>query len=141
MGACTSISAVQLLAMAFTFLLALLSLDLFWVRIPEEIRKTGICRLRWEAKLAQCPDRHWRGWRSHSAAALGQLLHERSFMSSLLPAHRQRATDPDDIGVWRKIASRAAMSSDMAMPLTQAAHPNVSKISPSTALPTRPPKK
>jgi len=38
MGAYTSISAVQLLAMAFTFLLALLSLDLFWVRIPEEIR-------------------------------------------------------------------------------------------------------
>jgi hypothetical protein len=37
MGTCSSISAIQLLAMAFTFLLAVLSLDLFWVRIPGEI--------------------------------------------------------------------------------------------------------
>jgi len=36
MDACTSISAFQLLALAFTFLLAVLSLDMFWVRIPHK---------------------------------------------------------------------------------------------------------
>jgi hypothetical protein len=37
MSACTGISAIQLLAMAFTFLLAVLSLDVFWVRVPREL--------------------------------------------------------------------------------------------------------
>lgn len=36
MDACTSVSAIQLLVMAFTFLLAVVSLDVFWVRISEE---------------------------------------------------------------------------------------------------------
>jgi hypothetical protein len=36
MEACTSVSAIQLLVMAFTFLLAVVSLDVFWVRISEE---------------------------------------------------------------------------------------------------------
>ena len=36
MEACTSVSATQLLVMAFTFLLAVVSLDVFWVRISEE---------------------------------------------------------------------------------------------------------
>ena len=42
MDACTSISAVQLLALAFTFLLAVLSLDIFWVRIPEQLHRGDI---------------------------------------------------------------------------------------------------
>jgi len=37
MNACTGISAIQLVAVAFTFLLAVLWLDVFWVRIPEEL--------------------------------------------------------------------------------------------------------
>jgi hypothetical protein len=37
MGTCTGISAIQLLAVAFTFLLAVVSLDVFWVRIPEQL--------------------------------------------------------------------------------------------------------
>ena len=46
-----------------------------------------------------------------------------------------------DIGVLRKTASRAATRSETAMPATQAVHPNISKITPSTALPISPPKK
>jgi hypothetical protein len=36
MGTCTSISAFQLVALAFTFVLSVLSLDIFWVRIPHK---------------------------------------------------------------------------------------------------------
>ena len=46
-----------------------------------------------------------------------------------------------DIGVLRKTASRAATRSETAMPATHAVHPNMSKITPSTALPISPPKK
>lgn len=46
-----------------------------------------------------------------------------------------------DIGVLRKTASRAATRSETAMPATQAFQPNISKITPSTALPISPPKK
>jgi hypothetical protein len=42
MNACTGISAIQLLAMAFTFLLAVLSLDVFWVRVPKELHHGDI---------------------------------------------------------------------------------------------------
>ena len=42
MEACTSVSAIQLLVMAFTFLLAVVSLDVFWVRIPEELHHGDI---------------------------------------------------------------------------------------------------
>jgi hypothetical protein len=42
MSACTGISAIQLLAMAFTFLLAVLSLDVFWVRISKELHHGDI---------------------------------------------------------------------------------------------------
>lgn len=38
MGACTTMSAVQLLAGAFTFLAAVISLDVFWVRTLDELR-------------------------------------------------------------------------------------------------------
>jgi hypothetical protein len=34
MDACTGISAFQLVGLALTFLLAVLSLDMFWARIP-----------------------------------------------------------------------------------------------------------
>ena len=37
MGTCTGISAVQLLAVVFSFLLAVLCLDVFWVRVAEEV--------------------------------------------------------------------------------------------------------
>ncbi len=36
-AACTGISTIQLLAAAFTFLAAVISLDVFWVRTPEEL--------------------------------------------------------------------------------------------------------
>jgi len=39
MNACTGISAIQLLAMALTFLLAVLSLDVFWVRVRNELHQ------------------------------------------------------------------------------------------------------
>jgi hypothetical protein len=42
MNACTGISAIQLLAMAVTFLLAVLSLDVFWVRVPKELHDGDI---------------------------------------------------------------------------------------------------
>ena len=37
MDACTGISAAQLLGAAFTFLAAVISLDVFWVRTPQEL--------------------------------------------------------------------------------------------------------
>ena len=37
MDACTGISTVQLLGAAFTFLAAVISLDAFWVRTPDEL--------------------------------------------------------------------------------------------------------
>ena len=42
MDACTSISALQLVALAFTFLLAVLSLDMFWVRMPQKLHGSDI---------------------------------------------------------------------------------------------------
>ena len=36
MSACTGISALQIFLMALTFLLAVLSLDVFWVRLPKQ---------------------------------------------------------------------------------------------------------
>jgi hypothetical protein len=37
MNVCTGISAIQLLAAAFSFLFAVVWLDMFWVRIPREL--------------------------------------------------------------------------------------------------------
>ena len=37
MGACTGISTIQLLAAAFTFLAAVVSLDVFWVRATDQL--------------------------------------------------------------------------------------------------------
>jgi hypothetical protein len=42
MSACTGISAIQILLMALTFLLAVLSLDVFWVRVPRELHHGDI---------------------------------------------------------------------------------------------------
>jgi hypothetical protein len=42
MDACTGISAIQLLAAAFTFLAVVVSLDVFWVRIQEEMHHGDI---------------------------------------------------------------------------------------------------
>ena len=47
MGACTSVSAIQLVVVALSFLLAVVWLDVFWVRIPEEMHHGDIaCALR-----------------------------------------------------------------------------------------------
>jgi hypothetical protein len=37
MTVCTGISAIQLLAAAFTFLIAVLWLEAFWVKMPQEL--------------------------------------------------------------------------------------------------------
>jgi hypothetical protein len=42
MDACTGISAIQLFAAALTFLAAVVWLDVFWVRIPEELHDGDI---------------------------------------------------------------------------------------------------
>ncbi len=39
MGACTGMSALQLAAVGVSFLLTVLWLEMFWVRIPEEMQK------------------------------------------------------------------------------------------------------
>lgn len=42
MGICTGISALELAAVGLTFLLAVLCLDLFWVKLPEELHNGDI---------------------------------------------------------------------------------------------------
>ena len=42
MGICTSISALQLTAIGVSFLLAVLCLDMFWVKLPEELHNGDI---------------------------------------------------------------------------------------------------
>jgi hypothetical protein len=37
MDSCTGISTIHLLGAAFTFLLAVISLDMFWVRTPDQL--------------------------------------------------------------------------------------------------------
>ena len=42
MNACSGISAIQILLVAVTFLLAVVSLDVFWVRVPRELHDGDI---------------------------------------------------------------------------------------------------
>ena len=42
MNACTGVSAIHIVLMALTFLLAVLSLDVFWVRVPKELHDGDI---------------------------------------------------------------------------------------------------
>ncbi len=42
MDACTGITAIQLLAAVFTFLGAVVSLDVFWVRTPDQLHGGNI---------------------------------------------------------------------------------------------------
>ena len=42
MGICTGISALQLAAIGASFLLAVLCLDMFWVKLPEELHSGDI---------------------------------------------------------------------------------------------------
>jgi hypothetical protein len=42
MNACTTISAFQLTALAFMFILAVISLDMFWAMIPEKPHRGDI---------------------------------------------------------------------------------------------------
>ena len=41
-GACTGISVIQLLAMALTFLIAVVWLNVFWVRVPDWLHDGAI---------------------------------------------------------------------------------------------------
>jgi hypothetical protein len=42
MDACTGITAIQLIAAAFTFLGVVVWLDVFWVRVPDELHHGDI---------------------------------------------------------------------------------------------------
>ena len=42
MRVCTGISALQLVAIGASFLLAVLCLDMFWVKLPEELHNGDI---------------------------------------------------------------------------------------------------
>ena len=42
MGICTGLSALQLAAIGVSFLLAVLCLDMFWVKLPEELHNGDI---------------------------------------------------------------------------------------------------
>jgi len=42
MNACGGMSTIQILLVAVTFLLAVLSLDVFWVRVPKELHDGDI---------------------------------------------------------------------------------------------------
>jgi hypothetical protein len=42
MDACTGISAIQLIAAAFTFLGVVVSLDVFWVRVADDLHHDDI---------------------------------------------------------------------------------------------------
>jgi hypothetical protein len=42
MSACTGLSALQIVLMALTFLLAVVSLDVFWVRLPKQSQHVDI---------------------------------------------------------------------------------------------------
>jgi hypothetical protein len=42
MGICTGISALELAAVGLSFLFAVLGLDMFWVRLPEEMHDGDI---------------------------------------------------------------------------------------------------
>ena len=76
MDACTGISAIQLLAAALTFLVAVVWLDVFWVRISEELHDGDIAGALQETELAQCLRRRRRRRRGDPAAVLGHRLHQ-----------------------------------------------------------------
>jgi hypothetical protein len=42
MDSCSSVSAIHLVVVAFTYLLAVIWLDMYWVRIPEELHDGDI---------------------------------------------------------------------------------------------------
>ena len=74
MNACTGISAIQLLAMAFTFLLAVLSLDVFWVRVPRELHDGDIAGALRKQSWLNAFVAIGRGRRRGPAARLGEFL-------------------------------------------------------------------
>ena len=81
MDACTSVSAIQLVVMAFTFLLAVVSLDVFWVRIPEELHHGDITGALRKRNWLNAIRRSRRGRRRHPASFLGQRLHQRRLLN------------------------------------------------------------
>jgi hypothetical protein len=42
MGVCTAMSALQLAGVVLTFLLTVIWLDMFWVRVPQELHKRDL---------------------------------------------------------------------------------------------------
>ena len=54
MGICTSISALQLTAIGVSFLLAVLCLDVFWVKLPEELHNGDIAPTLKRQSLLNC---------------------------------------------------------------------------------------
>ena len=75
MNACTGISAIQLLAMALTFLLAVLSLDVFWVRVRNELHHDDIAGVLRKQSWLNAFVAFGAARRRHTAPALGQLLY------------------------------------------------------------------
>ena len=93
MDACTGISAIQLLAAALTFLAAVVWLDVFWVRVSEELHHGDIAgALRKRSWLNAFVARRRRRRGDH-AAVLGHRLHQRRILNSApegpVPGHEQ----------------------------------------------------
>jgi hypothetical protein len=64
MGICTGISALQLAAIGVSFLLAVLCLDMLWVKLPEELHNGDIAPTLRRQSLLKC------SWRSARAPRL-----------------------------------------------------------------------
>ncbi len=74
MNACSGISAIQILLVAVTFLLAVLSLDVFWVRVPQELHDGDIAGALRKQSWLNAFVAIGRGGRRSPAACLGELL-------------------------------------------------------------------
>ena len=73
MAVCTGISALQLAAVGFTFLLTVLWLEMFWVKIPHELHKRDLAPTL-KRQPAQSIRGLWRRRRGGDAARLGRGL-------------------------------------------------------------------
>ena len=71
MNVCTGISAIQLSAAAFTFLIIVVWLEIFWVRIAQELHGGDIAFALRKRSLAQRLRRSRCRWRRDPAAVLG----------------------------------------------------------------------
>jgi len=90
MGACTSVSAIQLVVVALSFLLAVVWLDVFWVRIPEEMHHGDIAGALRKRSWLNAFVAAGRARRCHPADFLGQRLHQRRLLNLLPPEEAPR---------------------------------------------------